>query len=86
MRKVEEELAWFDKYFFKTAPPENESVKAGSPLDTALRSRRRTHGRTFTGRFSRSRGNGLIPEVVKRDDLEIARFEVTAPIFRLRKG
>lgn len=36
MRKVEEEVAWFDKYFFKTAPPPSEAVKKGSPLEDAL--------------------------------------------------
>ena len=36
MRKVEEELAWFDKYFFKTAPPLNEALKKGSLLEDAL--------------------------------------------------
>ena len=33
MRKVEEEMAWFDKYFFKTHAGENEALKAGSPLE-----------------------------------------------------
>ena len=48
MRKIDEEMAWFDKYFFKTAPLENEAVKAGSPLDTALRTKSgRTHGRNL---------------------------------------
>ncbi len=27
MRKVEEEVAWFDKYFFKTTKPENEALE-----------------------------------------------------------
>jgi dipeptidyl aminopeptidase/acylaminoacyl peptidase/formylglycine-generating enzyme required for sulfatase activity len=82
MRKIEEEMAWFDKYFFKTAPPDNEAVKEGSPLDTALRARRAArmgdlYGATFT-----SKGKAvLIPEVVKRGDLEIARFEVTRAQF-----
>ena len=39
MRKVEEEVAWFDKYFFKAAPPENEAVKKDSPLFEANRRR-----------------------------------------------
>jgi dipeptidyl aminopeptidase/acylaminoacyl peptidase len=37
MRKVEEEVAWFDKYFFKTAKPENEAFKKDSPLAAELR-------------------------------------------------
>lgn len=82
MRKIEEEMAWFDKYFFKTAPPENEAIKAGSPLDTALRAKNiarsgEVYGATFT-----SKGKAiLIPEVVKRGELEIGRFEITRAQF-----
>jgi dipeptidyl aminopeptidase/acylaminoacyl peptidase len=82
MRKIDEEMAWFDKYFFKSAPIENEAIKAGSPLDTALRTKSvaRTgmiYGATFT-----SKGKGvLIPEVVKRGELEVGRFEVTRAQF-----
>ncbi len=36
MRKVEEEAAWFDRYFFKTAKPENEALKKDSLLADAL--------------------------------------------------
>jgi len=78
LRKVDEEMAWFDKYFFKTTPAENEAIKSGSPLDTALRTKAiarsgEVYGVTFT-----SKGKAiLIPEVVKRGDLELARFEVT---------
>jgi dipeptidyl aminopeptidase/acylaminoacyl peptidase len=82
MRKIEEEMAWFDKYFFKTAPPENEAVKEGSPLDTALRARRVArmgdlYGATFTVKGKAV----LIPEVVNRGDMDIARFEVTRAQF-----
>src|SRR5258707_7439432 len=35
VRKVEEEAAWFDKYFFRTAKPENEAFKKDSPLGVA---------------------------------------------------
>jgi formylglycine-generating enzyme required for sulfatase activity len=57
-------------------------VKAGSPLDTALRNRgvARTgeiYGLTFTNKGKPV----LIPEVVKRGDLEIGRFEVTRAQF-----
>jgi len=50
MRKVEEEMAWFDKYFFKTAPAENEALKVGSPLDAALKTKNiaRTAGKYGT--------------------------------------
>ena len=78
-RKVDEELAWFDKYFFKTAPPENEFIKAGSPLEGALRSRKIARvGADYGQFFNANRGKSvLVPEVVKRGDLEFSRFEVT---------
>lgn len=78
MRKVNDELGWFNKYFFKTAPAENEAFKKGSPLDNALRLRSvkksdGLYGDTVNGR--------LIPEVVKHGDLQIGRFEVTRAQF-----
>ena len=39
MRKVDEEMAWFDKYFFKTTGTENEALKTGSPLEAAIRTK-----------------------------------------------
>jgi len=36
MRKVEEEMAWFDKYFFRIEKPANEALKKGSLLEDAL--------------------------------------------------
>jgi dipeptidyl aminopeptidase/acylaminoacyl peptidase len=82
MRKVEEEVAWFDKYFFKSAKPENEAVKEGSPLDAALRAKNvaRSSGQYGTA-FSAKTRTVLIPEAVKRGDLEIGRFEVTRAQF-----
>jgi hypothetical protein len=82
MRKVEEEQAWFDKYFFKTAKPGNEAVKEGSPLEAALRTKNvaRSSGQ-YGATFSAKTKTVLIPEVVKRGDLEIGRFEVTRAQF-----
>ena len=82
LRKVEEEAAWFDKYFFKTAKPESEAVKEGSPLAAAFRARNiarsgSNYGTSFTAKSKAM----LIPEVVKHSDLEIARFEVTRAQF-----
>jgi dipeptidyl aminopeptidase/acylaminoacyl peptidase len=82
MRKVEEEMAWFDKYFFMTAPPENEAVKTGSPLETALRTRTVSRtGEIYGASFGNKGKSILIPEVVKRGDLEVGRFEVTRAQF-----
>jgi dipeptidyl aminopeptidase/acylaminoacyl peptidase len=82
MRKVEEEVAWFDKYFFKTAKPENEAVKKDSPLEAALRAKNvaRSSGQ-YGVAFSTKGRTILTPEVVKRGDLEIGRFEVTRAQF-----
>ena len=82
MRKVEEEVAWFDKYFFKTAKPENEAFKKDSPLDAALRTKNvsRSSGQ-YGATFSAKGRTVLTPEVVKRGDLEIGRFEVTRAQF-----
>jgi dipeptidyl aminopeptidase/acylaminoacyl peptidase len=82
MRKVEEEQAWFDKYFFKTAKPEDEAVKKDSPLEAAFRAKSvaRSSGNYGTA-FSAKGKSVLIPEVVKRGDFEIGRFEVTRAQF-----
>src|SRR4030095_6641008 len=85
MRKVEEEVAWFDKYFFKTLPPENEAVKKDSQLYEAAK--RKSVQQTFGGRYGvefpktseetkksgASVGVFVIPEVVRHGDLEIGR-------------
>jgi hypothetical protein len=79
MRKVEEEVAWFDKYFFKTTKPENEAVKEGSPLFAKFKAKAvgATNGIYGTSYTAKGPSPVLIPEVVKRDSLEIGRFEVT---------
>ncbi len=78
MRKVEDEEAWFDKYFFKTPKPENEAVKKDSPLDAAFRAKNVARSSGNCGTAFPAKGKSvLIPEVVKRGDLEIGRFEVT---------
>jgi len=76
MRKVEEEMAWFDRWFFKTLVAENEAFKKDSPLGQALR--RKEIAKTGTRYGVKAKAGGeLIPEVVKRGELEIGRFEVT---------
>jgi dipeptidyl aminopeptidase/acylaminoacyl peptidase len=73
-RKLEEELAWFDKYLFKTVTVKNEAVKPDSPLGVALtlKSVRRV-GQKY-GLLEKS---VLIPETVKHGNVELGRFEVT---------
>jgi dipeptidyl aminopeptidase/acylaminoacyl peptidase len=77
LRKVNEEMAWFDKYLFHANPPENEAFKKGSPLDVALRRQLIQKSGASYGVLSGESKKVLAPEVVKRGDLEIGRFEVT---------
>ncbi|MCS7044068.1 MAG: prolyl oligopeptidase family serine peptidase [Bryobacteraceae bacterium] len=65
-RKVEEELAWFDRYLFGTASAGSPSLKPGSPLDA----------------LDRLRKAGEIPETVDRGSIAVGRFEVTRAQFR----
>ncbi|MGQ9472157.1 MAG: S9 family peptidase [Candidatus Aminicenantales bacterium] len=75
LRKVEEELAWFDQYFFKTWQAKNEAFKEDSPLGWVLRlSKVAREGKVYGVKSS---GGLLIPEVVKRGEVEVGRFEVT---------
>src|SRR5258707_11804121 len=65
MRKVEEEVAWFDKYFFKAALPANEAVKEGSPLAGALRTKSLARSGSSYGTAAPVEGKGVgVPEVV----------------------
>jgi formylglycine-generating enzyme required for sulfatase activity len=82
MRKVEDEVAWFDKYFFKTAKPDSEAVKEGSPLEAMFRAKNVAKSDGNYGTAVTVKGKRvLIPEVVLRADLEIGRFEVTRAQF-----
>ena len=82
MRKVDEEVAWFDKYFFKTTPAANEALKSGSPLETALRAKGIARNGGVYGASVQSKGKAvLIPEVVNHRGTEVGRFEVTRAQF-----
>ncbi|WP_321474655.1 prolyl oligopeptidase family serine peptidase [uncultured Paludibaculum sp.] len=60
-RKVDEELAWFDKYLFGTATDTNEALKPESALAALLKTRNLPRN----------------PETVERGAIAIGRFEVT---------
>ena len=89
LRKVTEEAAWFDKYLFKTNPPENEALKKESPLAEALRRRSVAHSGARYGEeltMARTGPNAsvhttLVPEGVARGDINLGRFEVTRAQF-----
>ncbi len=65
-RKVEEELAWFDRHLFGTAAEGNPSLRPESPLAALERLRRA----------------GDVPETVDRGSIAVGRFEVTRAQFR----
>lgn len=73
-RKMEEELAWFDKYFFKPDTSKSEAFKDDSPLGVELKRRKMKKAGLKYGLLAKST---LIPEVVKYEGLDLGRFEVT---------
>jgi len=82
LRKLDEEIAWFDKYFFKSEKPSNEALKEGSPLEGAFRTKNVARsGSRYGTDLNVKPKQVLIPEVVKRGELGIGRFEVTRAQF-----
>ncbi|HZY83952.1 MAG TPA: prolyl oligopeptidase family serine peptidase, partial [Gemmataceae bacterium] len=78
-RKVEEELAWFDRHLFKPGPAaKNEALKEGSPLAWALK---RKQARRDGRRYGTLEKGVLAPETVKHGALHVGRFEVTRAQF-----
>jgi dipeptidyl aminopeptidase/acylaminoacyl peptidase len=74
LRKIEEEMTWFDRWFFKTLAAENEAFKKDSPLGQALRLKEADRAGL---RYGREEMGQFVPEVVKRGEIEMGRFEVT---------
>jgi len=77
-RKLEEELAWFDRHLFRTGRPKDEVVKAGSPLERLLRLK---GARRDGGRYGVAEKGVLVPETVAYEGLQVGRFEVTQAQF-----
>src|SRR5262249_40872526 len=78
LRKVEEEIAWFDKYFFNSTKIASEAVKEGSPLEAKFRNKNvaRLPGGYYGLALKRPKNVDVltvVPEMVKRGDLEISR-------------
>jgi hypothetical protein len=74
-RKVEEELAWFDRHLFRTFKEVHASYRDDSPLAQALAFRIVARdGRLFG---ARTRDGLLFPEVVDHKGILLGRFEVT---------
>lgn len=76
LRKMNEELDWFDKYLFKTYEPENEALKEESPLAMLLKKDKIEKEGALYGKLYKEK---LIPEVVAlgEDTISVGRFEVT---------
>lgn len=60
-RKIEEELAWFDKHLFLTATDRNEALKKSSALAAMLKLQKGSE----------------VPETVDKGKFAVGRFEVT---------
>lgn len=77
-RKMEEELRWFNKYFFGTHEERNEAFKEKSPLAHALKLNKAQKVNEYFGKKYETK---LIPEIVKQDSIMVGRFEVTRAQF-----
>jgi dipeptidyl aminopeptidase/acylaminoacyl peptidase len=78
-RKLQEELAWFDRHLFAREKPTDLVVKENSPLDWALK--RRT-AKKVDGRYGVTLAGVLAPEVVEYGRFHLGRFEVTRAQYR----
>jgi dipeptidyl aminopeptidase/acylaminoacyl peptidase len=76
LRKMNEEIAWFDKYLFNTHEPENEAFKEDSPLALLLKKEKAA---CHESKYGIWKNDKLLPEVVviKKDSIAIGKFEVT---------
>ncbi|HUP24491.1 MAG TPA: prolyl oligopeptidase family serine peptidase [Thermoanaerobaculia bacterium] len=73
-RKLEEEVAWFERYLFEKPTEDRSWVKDGSPLAALLA---RANAAREGDALGVLRGSVLAPETVPFAGLEIGRFEVT---------
>jgi len=78
-RKLEEELAWFDRRLFGTFKEKNEALKTDSPLAWALQ---RRQARTSDGKLGVLEKGTLIPETAVYQGITLGRFEVTVAQYR----
>ncbi len=76
LRKMKEEIRWFNTYLWKSYSPENEAYKKESPLAELLQKQKSAQENGLFGLVVKRK---LIPEVllIKKDSTSIGRFEVT---------
>ena len=79
LRKLNEDLEWFDIHLFKTFEPENEAFKENSPLDLALQLKEASSDK---GLFGVKVQDKLVSETIASGNLVIGRFEVTRAQYR----
>ncbi|MFC2164918.1 prolyl oligopeptidase family serine peptidase [Acidobacteriota bacterium] len=78
-RKVEEEMAWYDKYLFKTSEKQNEAYDPASPLGIELQKAKIAQVDSLYGEKIKG---VLTPELVKHDKLMVSSFEITRAQFK----
>src|SRR5207245_6330182 len=77
-RKLDEELAWFDKHLFNKATDDNESLKSDSLLAKALKLK---DVKRDGGRYGFIDKGVLMPETAPFGKIRVGRFEVTRAQF-----
>ena len=77
-RKMEEELAWFDKYLFAAHEPKNEAFDESSPLALALD---KSAAARDGANYGEKANGALVPEIVDLEGIKAGRFEVTRAQF-----
>lgn len=77
-RKVDEELAWFDRYLYETAKSPEPWLKEGSPLAALVARMRARSDKDRLGVMVKGR---LVPEVVEFEGITVGRCEVTRAQF-----
>lgn len=80
-RKLEEEIAWFDRYLFGSRQERNRAFKKESPLAELFK---RDSLSSHNGYFGVLKNGILIPEVVPigKDTISVGRFAVTNQQFQ----
>ena len=73
-RKLEEEVAWFDRYLFASEKPKDAVLKEDSPLAWLLR---KNEAKKSGQRYGEIVSGVLAPETVTFNDITVGRFEVT---------
>lgn len=82
LRKMNEEIAWIDRYLFKTYTPENEAYKKSSPLAMLMKMDK---VEKTNGLYGKMENKLLLPEVVmtKKEGVSVGRFEITNAQFKM---